>query len=77
MSGGPSCQNPKDHRSNWRVVARHSQQSAFGGYQKRWSPYSEIVCLSCLARWRTKAKYVKTLSNETNEERAERLGSGQ
>lgn len=68
MSGGASCGcHPRDH-SYWRVVTRLANYSAFNGYRYVSSDYSEIICLRCGGRWRTKAKYVESVVNATIEE---------
>ncbi len=44
-----------------RVAVRYGNYSAFNGYHFTPSDYSELVCLNCLMRWRTKADYVAML----------------
>lgn len=62
MSSGPACHcKHPDYRSQWRVSQRHCSRSAFNGYRQTYSDWSEVVCLACGARWRTKARYVATL----------------
>lgn len=51
---------PPDQRS-WGVIARRCNYSTFNGGRYTPSDYSEIVCLSCGAIGRTKAKYVDQL----------------
>lgn len=80
MSGGIACNclsalcgqaavaKKKFRQQYWRVTARCCNHSAFNGYHRTWSDYSEIVCLKCGSRWRTKAKYVATLREATPEE---------
>jgi hypothetical protein len=68
MSGGASCGcSPRD-RSYWRVVTRLANYSAFNGYRHTPSDYSEVICLRCGGRWRTKAKYVAAVADATREE---------
>lgn len=40
--------------------------SAFNGYRKTFSDYSQIVCRRCGAVWRSKGKFVDTLPKEEN-----------
>jgi hypothetical protein len=66
MSGGPVCEcieliGRQAASSEWVVTQRRSSQSAFNGYRKTPSVYSEVACRSCLRRWRTKARYVDDL----------------
>lgn len=57
------------NRDAWRVTIREGNYSAFHGYRRAWSEYSEVMCEpeegGCGARWRTKAKYVRTLTDST------------
>lgn len=50
------------------VVDRLCNYSAFNGY--RWTPsdYSCVRCLTCGARWRTRAAYVADLPDATEAE---------
>lgn len=50
-------------KQNWVVIQRNSNQSAFNGYRRTPSDYSEIQCRACRAIWRTKAKYVEYLTS--------------
>lgn len=65
MSGGITCRN-KDHRPFWVVVQRNYNASAFSGYRKTYSEYSEVRCTvgGCRSVWRTKAAYVGGLPDE-------------
>lgn len=58
-----------DDRRAWRVHARKCNYSAFNGYRRTRSDYSEIVCErrlgGCAARWRTKAAYVADIPDLT------------
>lgn len=58
----PTCQE-KDHFPDWRVVTRNANYSTFNGGRRTWSPYSELTCLRCGKRWRTKAGYVVKVRN--------------
>lgn len=63
MSGGPVCQCGT--REAWRVTARNCNYSAFNGYRRTYSDYSEVTCDrrlgGCGRFWRTKAAYVAAL----------------
>jgi hypothetical protein len=61
VSGGLRCACPT--REAWRVSARNANYSAFNGYRRAYSDYSEVVCKRCGARWRTKARYVDRLKD--------------
>lgn len=65
-----ACRTPQ-HRSRWRVRVRRANYSAFNGGRRTPSAYSELVCLDCGARWRTKAAYVDGTSDLTAAEDAE------
>jgi len=52
----------------WRVMQRKCNHSAFNGYHWTPSDWSHVVCLSCRASGRTKAKYVDELRDVTDEE---------
>lgn len=60
LSGGTSCLIP-EHRPEWYVTVRKANYSAFSGYRRTPSAYSEVRCPACPTRWRTKARYVDTL----------------
>ena len=45
----------------WVVLAYKSRCSAFDGYRTMSSDWSEVGCLRCRARGRTKARYVGKL----------------
>lgn len=64
MSGGVSCENRADHQASWVVRAREANYSAFNGYRRTPSIYSEVICPICLRRWRTRASYVGSLPDE-------------
>lgn len=51
----------KDHRSSWRVTVYRANYSAFNGYRRTRSDYSEVTCTLDGHRWRTKAAYVEEL----------------
>lgn len=40
------------------VTVRRANYSAFSGYHHTRSDYSEVRCVQCASRWRTKAAYV-------------------
>ncbi len=61
-------------RTYWRIVQFQCNHSKFNGGRYAASDYSEIVCLECRRHWRTKAKYVDTLSMISDAERAKLLG---
>lgn len=50
-------------KRRWRVIQRESNHSRFSGSRFTPSAYSEVVCLSCNAVGRTKAKYVAELAD--------------
>lgn len=65
MGSGPPCKDPT-HRPLWRVRMRRYNESAFNGYHRTPSDWSQVVCeaLTLPARcvqWRTRAGYVDTL----------------
>lgn len=49
-----------NHRADWRVTVYKANYSAFNGGRRTPSQYSELVCLTCGRRWRTKAAYVES-----------------
>jgi hypothetical protein len=55
------CADKAGHRESWRVAVREANYSAFNGYHRTPSAYSEVRCPLCPAVWRTKAGYVATL----------------
>ncbi len=69
MSAGVYCAKPVLHRKNWVVTMRKSNRSAFNGYRITPSAYSQIRCLVCGCFWRTKAAYVSTLRDSTEQEK--------
>jgi len=48
----------REHRKQWVVTVRRANYSAFNGYHRTRSDYSELQCHACGRRWRTKASYV-------------------
>jgi hypothetical protein len=60
-------------RECWRVSAYKCNHSAFSGYRRTPSDYSEVVCSvlmgGCGARWRTKAAYVEDIYSRQRTER--------
>lgn len=65
MSVSFSCKCPERKKPvaerNWVVLDRNCHHSAFAGYHRTYSEYSEVFCKSCGALGRTKAKYVLEL----------------
>jgi hypothetical protein len=61
---GIACRN-QSHRPFWVVTMRNYNASAFNGYRRTPSHYSEVRCSfdMCRLRWRTKASYVAELSD--------------
>lgn len=47
--------------ARWVVRVRRGNYSAFNGYRFTPSAYSEVSCLDCDARWRSKARYIDGL----------------
>lgn len=71
MSGGPVCAE-KGHRHV--VLVRRGNYSAFNGYHRTYSDYSDIRCINRYrdnklgpegAFWRAKGKYVDELPDAT------------
>ena len=60
------CDAPK---SEWRVLDRYCNYSAFNGGHRTPSEYSACKCLRCDHVWRTKADYVGSLADATAAER--------
>ena len=52
---------PKCRSANVKVSHRMHNHSAFNGYHRTPSAYSEVHCLCCRYSWRTKADYVPGL----------------
>jgi hypothetical protein len=57
------CECKPPDRTKWVVTARRCNYSAFNGGRYTPSAYSEVRCLTCGRRWRTKARYVSTLAD--------------
>lgn len=55
MSMGTAC---KCRPRNLVVITRRGNYSAFSGYRFTPSDYSDVQCVTCGQRWRTKAGYV-------------------
>ncbi len=55
------CEHKKD-RSVIRIVTYHANYSAFSGYRKTASDYSELECKVCGHLWRSKADYVEEIA---------------
>lgn len=51
---------------NVRVVQRECNHSKFNGSQWTPSAYSELTCLECGRRWRTKSKLVRRIEDITD-----------
>lgn len=64
---GTACRNRKEHFGSWVVSMRRVNYSAFNGYHRTPSDYSEIRCTECPTRWRTKAAYVDRLPDEARQ----------
>jgi hypothetical protein len=66
-SFGCKCEErskPVDERA-WIVLSRNCNHSAFSGYRRTPSAYSEVACLRCRSIGRTKAAYVAKLKDGT------------
>jgi len=68
MGSGPVCKCT-DH-SQWRVLDRNCNYSAFNGGHKTWSSYSGMLCLACRCPWRSKSAYVRSTPDISPEEKA-------
>ncbi len=60
-----ACKKRKEHAAFIVVLQRNERCSAFDGYRRKWSAYSELYCSACEQIWRTKASYVKEFPNGT------------
>lgn len=62
MGSSPAC---TDRKSGHRhvVTARRCNYSAFNGYHRTPSEYSEVWCVDTRMVWRTKSAYVDQLPN--------------
>lgn len=71
MSGGRGCACRDlrlcDRKRYWRVTMYRANMSAFNGYHRTPSRYSEVTCQRCGVRWRTGAAYVERLIVENRE----------
>jgi hypothetical protein len=56
-------------RAAWVVVRREFSCSAFDGYRRRPSDYSDVRCATCGVLWRTNAGYVAALPDAPLEAR--------
>jgi len=50
----------------WLVLRRNETCSAFNGYRRQWSRYSNVMCQVCGQYWRTEAKWVGKLRDCTD-----------
>lgn len=57
-AGRGGCADRKNHRPYWRMAVRKANYSAFNGYRRTPSAYSQLTCLECRGVWRTKAACV-------------------
>jgi hypothetical protein len=57
------CSDKVAHGGAWRVMVRRANYSAFNGYHRTPSLYSQLTCTECGAVWRTKAAYVSHTPN--------------
>lgn len=67
MSSGIPCKcRPRD-KSNYAVRERNCNHSYFESPRgaRHYSDYSLVACKKCGGLWRTKAKYVASLPDET------------
>ncbi len=55
------------------VTARLHNRSAFGGYRIQVSVYSELRCLNCWRRWRSKSPAVAALPDADDDLEYRRL----
>lgn len=62
-SGLPEGSNERPRQ--WFVIRRHESCSAFTGYRRQWSEYSDVACRVCGSHWRTKADFVDELEDCT------------
>jgi hypothetical protein len=67
MSVSFSCHCPERKKPvrerKWVVIQRNCNHSAFNGYHKTPSEYSDVYCQVCRALGRTKARYVDLLKD--------------
>lgn len=61
MSGGTACRVKAHKPGRWVVAERKASYSAFNGYRRTPSDWSQMFCQGCGACWRTKAAYVDTI----------------
>ena len=67
MSAGRACSH-RPRADHVVVTAREGNRSAFNGY--RWAPsaWSAVLCLTCGARWRSRARWVAECRDATEDE---------
>jgi hypothetical protein len=75
MSGGYACRN-KDHHGHWVVRHYRCNYSAFNGYHRTPSEYSQVWCPICPRMWRTKAGYVDSLPVVNREDLEQAIRDG-
>lgn len=68
MAQGVACQH-RPRPEHVVVVTREANYSAFNGYRYTPSDYSGVLCLTCGARWRTKAGWVDACRDATATEK--------
>lgn len=55
-----SCKDPS-HKPDWFVDGRNCNYSAFNGWRRTPSAYSQVWCPNCYITWRSKGAYVDAL----------------
>jgi hypothetical protein len=60
-----------EHMTDWVVIQRNMNASAFNGYRPQWSRYSAVRCdhAGCGRVWRTDADYVGNLPDARSDSR--------
>jgi hypothetical protein len=61
----PACFFPLAHRPHWRVSER---DTGFQNGRRVPAVSSEVLCLACGHRWRTRARYLRHLADITTAE---------
>jgi hypothetical protein len=61
MSDGPACHCPERQKPIserlWECWAHKCNHSAFNGYHRTSSDWSQVYCPACRALWRTKSNW--------------------